>query len=126
VPQNNGVTRRSGFQSGVSGNPGGRPRGLARTARAAVGDDGQRLVEFWLGVMDDERASRRDRLESSKLLADRAVGKVIVQAPFHDVGMPVVMPDVDRRPTRERMLALLDLARELEVPDEADALRNGH
>jgi hypothetical protein len=71
VPQNNVITRRSGFQSGVSGNPGGRPHGLARSARAAVGDDGHRIIDFWLNVMDDEGASTRDRLEASRLLADR-------------------------------------------------------
>jgi hypothetical protein len=76
--------------------------------------------------MDDEDASTRDRLEASRLIADRAFGRVIAQAPLYDAGMPVVVPEVDRRPTRERMLALLDLARELEVRDEADARRNGH
>ena len=126
MPQNNAVTRRNGFQPGASGNPGGRPHGLARAARAAVGDDGHRIIEFWLNVMDDDTASTRDRLEASRLLADRGWGKVTTQAPLDVLRGEAAPPEVDRRPTRERMLALLDLARELEVPDEADARRNGH
>jgi hypothetical protein len=126
VPQNNAVTRRNGFQPGASGNPGGRPQGLARAARAAVGDDGERIIAFWLSVMDDDTASTRDRLEASRLLADRGWGKVTAQAPLDVLQAEAAPPEVDRRPTRERMLALLDLARELEVRDEADARRNGH
>jgi hypothetical protein len=126
VPQNNAVTRRNGFQPGASGNPGGRPHGLARAARAAVGDDGQRIIAFWLSVMDDDTASTRDRLEASRLVADRGWGRVTAQTPLDALPPDLARPEVDRRPTRERMLALLDLARELEVPDEADAQRNGH
>jgi hypothetical protein len=76
--------------------------------------------------MDDEDASTRDRPEASRLLADRGWGKVTVQAPLDALQGEAAQPEVDRRPTRERMLALLDLARDLEVPDEADARRNGH
>jgi hypothetical protein len=126
VPQNNVLTRRSGFQPGVSGNPGGRPHGLARAARAAVGDDGERIIGFWISVMDDEDASTRDRLEASRLLADRGWGKVTTQAPLYAAQTETAQPEVDRRPTRERMLALLKLAQELEAPDVGEVTRNGH
>jgi hypothetical protein len=79
VPQNNVVTRRNGYQPGASGNPGGRPH---RLARAAVGDDGRRIIDFWVNVMDDDTASTRDRLEASRLLADPGWGKVTAQAPL--------------------------------------------
>ena len=44
-----GVTGR-GFPPGQSGNPGGRPKGLATLAREAVGD-GRDLVAFYLAVL---------------------------------------------------------------------------
>lgn len=43
---------------GVSGNPGGRPQGLARATRDLVGEDGMKLAAFWLSIMDD--TMRRD------------------------------------------------------------------
>jgi Family of unknown function (DUF5681) len=79
--QNNGASCRiggvtgAGFRPGQSGNPGGRPRGLARTAREVVGDDGRAIIDFWMSVMSDRAASMRDRLEASRLLADRGWGK---------------------------------------------------
>ena len=126
VPQNNAITRRGGFRSGESGNPGGRLHGLARAARAAVGDDGHRIIDFWISVMDDDTASTRDRLEASKLVADRGWGRVTAHAPLDVLRAEAAPLEVDRRPTRERMLALVKLAQELEAPDVTDAQRNGH
>ena len=49
------------FAKGVSGNPGGRPKGLARYVRELVGDDGRRIADFMLNVLDDESSGpRRD------------------------------------------------------------------
>ena len=76
--------------------------------------------------MDDDTASIRDRLEASRLVADRGWGKVTAQAPLDVLQAEAAQPEVDRRPTRERMLALLKLAQELEAPDKTDATRNGH
>jgi len=63
------------FKPGQSGNPGGRPRGLARRAREKLGNDGERLLDFWIEVMDDVTRPTRERLEASKLLAERGWGK---------------------------------------------------
>jgi hypothetical protein len=60
---------------GVSGNPGGRPQGLSRATRELVGEDGHKLAEFWYGIMQDETRRDSDRLEASRLLADRGWGK---------------------------------------------------
>ena len=73
---------RSGrFPKGVSGNPGGRPQGLARATRELVGEDGKALAEFWWSIVQDETRRDRDRLEASKLLADRGWGKAAVWEP---------------------------------------------
>jgi hypothetical protein len=69
-----GITGK-GFMPGRSGNPGGRPQGLARATRELVGEDGHRLAEFWLSIMDDPMRRDSDRLEASRLLADRGWGK---------------------------------------------------
>src|SRR5207248_565620 len=66
---------RTSFHPGESGNPGGRPKGLERYTREKVGDDGNKLVDFWIGILDDEDAAMRDRLEASKLLAVRGFGQ---------------------------------------------------
>src|SRR5262245_17404826 len=53
------------FERGVSGNPSGRPRGLARTTRELVGDDGRALVELWLAIAQDPMQRTSDRLEAT-------------------------------------------------------------
>lgn len=72
-----GITGR-GFQPGQSGNPGGRPKGLARATRELVGEDGTALVELWLAIAADPLQKTSDRLEASRLLADRGWGKSAV------------------------------------------------
>lgn len=64
-----------GFTPGVSGNPGGRPRGLSRRVRELVGEDGEAIAEYMLSVMHDERARTADRIDAGKWLADRGFGK---------------------------------------------------
>lgn len=83
--QNNGLGTRTGgitgrgFLPGQSGNPGGRPKGLAAAARGAVGDDGRDLVAFFSAVMRGDRkalgerrpVALRDRMQAATWLADR-------------------------------------------------------
>ena len=73
APQNRDGSGR--WPKGVSGNPGGRPQGLAKATRELVGEDGHRLAEFWFSTMQDETRRDSDRLEASRLLADRGWGK---------------------------------------------------
>ncbi len=70
--QNNGETAaRVGrpFPKGVSGNPGGRPKGLARYVRELVGDDGRRIADFMLSVLErlDSPTPVTGSLESLRL-----------------------------------------------------------
>jgi hypothetical protein len=63
------------FAPGVSGNPGGRPKGLARYVRELVGDDGRRIADFMLSVLEDEGERTETRMEAARWLADRCFGK---------------------------------------------------
>lgn len=65
------------WKPGVSGNPGGRVKGLALKVRKAT-KDGDELIAFWLSVMRGEvsKATPHDRLAASELLAARGFGKV--------------------------------------------------
>ncbi len=63
------------FPKGVSGNPGGRPKGLARYVRELVGDDGRRIADFMLGVLEDESERTETRLKAAEWLAVRGFGK---------------------------------------------------
>lgn len=84
-----GVTGR-GFMPGQSGNPGGRPQGLARRVRDLVGDDGRAIADFMFDVMTDETARTADRLDAGRWLGDRAFGRSI-QGLDIDVGARPVL-----------------------------------
>jgi hypothetical protein len=75
--QRGGVTGK-GFTPGVSGNPGGRPKGLSRRVRELVGEDGGAIAEYMLSVMENERARTADRIEAAKWLADRGFGRATI------------------------------------------------
>ena len=66
---------------GVSGNPGGGPQGLARANRELVGEDGMALAQLWWSIAQDEMQRTSDRLEASRLLADRGWGKAAAYQP---------------------------------------------
>jgi Family of unknown function (DUF5681) len=95
--QNNGRTTGGitgkGFRPGQSGNPGGRPKGLAKATRELVGEDGMKLAEFWLSIMDDPMRRDSDRLKASRLLADRGWGKPATFEPLESD--PLDLEDVE-------------------------------
>ena len=62
---------------GVSGNPGGRPKGLSRRVREVVGDDGHAIADFMFRVLSNETERTADRMEAAKWLADRGFGKSV-------------------------------------------------
>jgi hypothetical protein len=102
-----GITGR-GFRPGRSGNPGGRPKGLAKATRALVGEDGMKLVEFWLSIMEDPMRRDSDRLEASRLLAERGWGKAPTFAAIEEAD-PLGLEDAERA-AEEFRAAILRLA----------------
>jgi hypothetical protein len=103
-----GITGR-GFMPGQSGNPGGRPKGLARATRELVGDDGQALAELWWSIAQDPLQRTNDRLEASRLLADRGRGKAAVFAPQE--GDPLDLDNLEQAAEEFRQ-SILRLAQE--------------
>ena len=71
------------FPKGVSGNPGGRPRGLATYVRENT-NGGDEIVQLMVSVMRGDviggQVPRiRDRMDAATWLADRAFGKDVAQ-----------------------------------------------
>ena len=107
-----GITGR-GFMPGRSGNPGGRPQGLARATRELVGEDGMKLAQLWWDIARDETRRDSDRLEASKLLADRGWGKAPTYAAIEEAD-PLDLANLEQA-AEEFRAAILRLA-----PSEPD------
>jgi len=133
------------FKAGQSGNPGGRPRGLARKVREVLGDDdGETLARFWAacltGVLttyetvtdaDGKTSTRavttivdvKDRLAASKLLSERGWGKPPQFAPIEDED-PLDLSERRSAEVAASLDARMDeLAERRRAKDEADAAR---
>jgi hypothetical protein len=105
---------RSGrWPKGVSGNPGGRPQGLARATRELVGEDGMALAQLWWDIARDETRRDSDRLEASRLLADRGWGRAPTYAAIEEAD-PLDLANLEQAAEefKAKILAL--------VPPEAD------
>ena len=66
------------FKPGQTGNPGGRPRGLAERVRQET-KDGAELIAFMLRILRGRKQPLRYRLEAAAWLADRGFGKALQQ-----------------------------------------------
>jgi hypothetical protein len=64
--------------------PCGRPLLLAKATRALVGEDGLALAQLWWDIARDETRRGSDRLEASKLLAERGWGKAPAYAAMEE------------------------------------------
>jgi len=98
------------FEPGRSGNPGGRPKGIARTVREQAGGNPEMLVALLLEIAQDPRAVVRDRLAAVKELLDRGWGKA-----------PAFSPIEGRDPLEEDEIS----SAIREIADELAARRNG-
>jgi hypothetical protein len=94
------------FPKGVTGNPGGRPAGLARYVRELVGEDGRRIADFMVGVLDDESERTETRMQAAAWLGDRGFGKA-VQTTRSEIEQP--RPDFASMSREERRAVLGEL-----------------
>ena len=111
------------FPKGVSGNPGGRARGLAAYVKSKVGDNGEQLVDALYAIAFGDAVARqdvfgemmappklRDRQQAISELMDRGFGKSVQSVDVE----ATVSPYADD--TEEQLQARLE---ELQAAQEA-------
>jgi len=76
----------------------GRPKGLARYVRDLVGEDGRRIADFMLTVLEDESERIETRMEAARWLADRGFGRAHVPLELKEPEGPaqiVIQSEID-------------------------------
>ncbi len=106
------------WKPGQSGNPSGRPKGIASKAREIIGDDPTELLKVLLEIAVNPREKAADRRSAVESLLDRAYGKAPAYAAI-DGENPLDLESIDRR-----ILTVLDeLAdrRQAKAPSRGEA-----
>lgn len=67
---------RGGFQKGVSGNPSGRPK-TPDEVKELFKASTMPAAKFLLGLINNPKASNKDRLKAAELIFDRTLGKAV-------------------------------------------------
>jgi|HubBroStandDraft_6_1064221.scaffolds.fasta_scaffold374415_2 hypothetical protein len=113
--------RRAGgrpFVKGQSGNPKGRPKGVASAARELIGDDPTQLLRVFLNVARNTKAKPTDRITAAKEYLDRAYGKAPAYALIEGED-PLALGSIDREIAD--VLDELAARREAKAPGESIA-----
>jgi hypothetical protein len=87
------------FRPGQSGNPGGRPKGVARTVREVCGGSPLLLAQGLLEIAEDPGVRPRDRIAAYSELLDRGWGKAPAFADIEGAD-PLELDDVSREIAR--------------------------
>ena len=118
------------FAKGVTGNPGGRPRGLAAYVRSLT-DDGEALVDKVLYILEHPKGkgiqAQRLQLEWIQWLADRGFGKAVLGVVHAGKTAPWVLEKAAHELyddwSTEDLKAFLEEERRARAFQEAKALR---
>ena len=82
------------WKPGQSGNPSGRPKGIAKAFREAVKDPAE-LAALLLEIAQDERQKTSDRIAAMRELLDRGYGKAASFAAIEGAD-PLEIDDITR------------------------------
>lgn len=83
------------WQKGASGNPGGRPKGIATKVRELAGGDPERLIQELMLIAEDRKNKVAERTKAIEILLDRGWGKAPSYAPIED-GDPLELDAISR------------------------------
>ena len=104
------------FQPGQSGNPGGRPKGIAAIARAHT----DKAVDVLVKAMDDDDA--RVRVAAAKEVLDRGYGK----APVFTADLTGKLDDLDDDALDAALAAIGDAIRAGNEADRGEGPQTAH
>ena len=100
------------FRPGQTGNPGGRPKGVAALAR----QHGEAAIDFLAKLLMDENAPTRARIQAARELLDRGYGKPVAMT----ADVTDTFDDVSDEELREMIDALREARDMAQAADEEE------
>lgn len=75
---------RGKWMRGVSGNPGGRPKGAVRRIRGLCREAAEPIIREMIDLALDPNQRARDRMSAANLVLDRGLGRATFEMPDDD------------------------------------------